>query len=391
MRVTALFAVAMCAACYAPSPHAGAPCPDGICPSGLVCASASRTCELSDSTDSGVANHDDAGLFDAAAATTDATDAQSCFGAGLVTVCPTAPVTAPLSITSNTTIDTETSPLCVAYTGGTENAYCVIAATTISISPNRRLRAIGARPLVVLATTSITIDGTIDVSAGAASNPSACVPPTAATGSQGGAGGSYRGRGGAGGGKVSGVGPASAPATTAIAFRGGCDGGSGAGGGGGGGGNGGGAMYLAAPAITINGTLNAAGTGGGAGISASGGGGGGAGGFIGLDAPAVSVASGARIFANGGGGGEGATPNHSGNSGSTAGSTSAASGGSGNAKHGGDGGAGSAGTSLNGVDGSAGGSCGRNASSGGGGGGGAGTIYVFPAQTLGGSISPPPA
>jgi hypothetical protein len=49
-----------------------------------------------------------------------------------------------------------------------------------------------------------------------------------------------------------------------------------------------------------------------------------------------------------------------------------------------------AGTQLDGGNGNAGGNCGRNGSSGGGGGGGAGFIYVFPAQTLGGAISPPP-
>jgi hypothetical protein len=34
------------AACYHPHPQAGAPCPDGTCPSGLVCSPASQTCEL---------------------------------------------------------------------------------------------------------------------------------------------------------------------------------------------------------------------------------------------------------------------------------------------------------------------------------------------------------
>lgn len=32
--------------CYAPTPPAGAPCPDGSCPSGLVCSPATMTCEL---------------------------------------------------------------------------------------------------------------------------------------------------------------------------------------------------------------------------------------------------------------------------------------------------------------------------------------------------------
>jgi hypothetical protein len=33
------------AGCYAPQPHAGAPCPDGVCPTGLVCSPATMTCE----------------------------------------------------------------------------------------------------------------------------------------------------------------------------------------------------------------------------------------------------------------------------------------------------------------------------------------------------------
>jgi hypothetical protein len=33
------------AGCYAPQPHAGAPCPDDICPTGLVCSPATMTCE----------------------------------------------------------------------------------------------------------------------------------------------------------------------------------------------------------------------------------------------------------------------------------------------------------------------------------------------------------
>lgn len=32
--------------CYSPQPNAGAPCPDGVCPTGLVCSPATQTCEL---------------------------------------------------------------------------------------------------------------------------------------------------------------------------------------------------------------------------------------------------------------------------------------------------------------------------------------------------------
>ena len=43
--------------CYTPTPQPGAPCPDGICPSGLVCSPATRTCELS-ATDAGTGTAD---------------------------------------------------------------------------------------------------------------------------------------------------------------------------------------------------------------------------------------------------------------------------------------------------------------------------------------------
>ncbi len=32
--------------CYSPHPQAGAPCPDGVCPTGLVCSAVTHTCEL---------------------------------------------------------------------------------------------------------------------------------------------------------------------------------------------------------------------------------------------------------------------------------------------------------------------------------------------------------
>lgn len=42
MRLVALVLVT---ACYSPQPSPGAPCPDGVCPTGLVCSPATRTCE----------------------------------------------------------------------------------------------------------------------------------------------------------------------------------------------------------------------------------------------------------------------------------------------------------------------------------------------------------
>ena len=41
-----LLAALLATGCYAPNPKAGSPCPDGVCPAGLVCSPASHTCEL---------------------------------------------------------------------------------------------------------------------------------------------------------------------------------------------------------------------------------------------------------------------------------------------------------------------------------------------------------
>src|SRR5688500_7818979 len=41
-----MFTVVALVGCYSPQPQPGAPCPDGTCPTGLVCSPASRTCEL---------------------------------------------------------------------------------------------------------------------------------------------------------------------------------------------------------------------------------------------------------------------------------------------------------------------------------------------------------
>jgi hypothetical protein len=41
-----LAAAVLVVGCYAPKPPTGAPCPDGACPTGLVCSPATQTCEL---------------------------------------------------------------------------------------------------------------------------------------------------------------------------------------------------------------------------------------------------------------------------------------------------------------------------------------------------------
>ncbi|HEY5922702.1 MAG TPA: hypothetical protein VIV11_13565 [Kofleriaceae bacterium] len=379
---TCIASVLCVTACYSPRPGTGAPCPDGECPSPLVCSQATRTCELTDTPgDADVVPND--APADVAMPTT---DALACFGSGLSTICIVAP-TGPLTVPMPTTLDTGTSPMCLPYSGTHPGEFCVIAGTTVDVTSTLVVR--GARPLVVIASGVLTISGTISVASrragairGAGANPTVCGAPQAATAMEGGAGGSFGGRGGTGGlGEEAPPGPAAAPAvSTATVLRGGCRGGNGTSGAGG---DGGGALYLiAGGSIAImGGTINASGAGGGRSTENNeGGGGGGSGGMIALEAPTVSNVGG-QVFANGGGGGGG---NESSEHGGEAMSALVAAPGGRDLDHSGDGGDGSAGATLTGGD-------GQDGTDGGGGGGaGAGVIRVFADQPIGGSVSPPP-
>jgi hypothetical protein len=333
-------------------------------------------------------------------------DAQACFGGPFLHICLAATPTQPLTISSATTIDTANPSMCAAtVSGGT--GYCVLAGTTISIGA--KLRATGTKPLVLVASDSITIllNGSIDAGShrgatpevGAGSDPTTCVASTTLPGTAGGtygggAGGSFTGLGGDGGaGGKGGTGGAPAAGVSVVnALRGGC-----AGQDGGGavaataakGGHGGGAVYLiAGTAITVAGTINAAGEGGSGGAAAgnAGGGAGGAGGMIGFDAPAITGTG--LILANGGGGGEGSSSVNAGNPGGEPTTTAAALGGSNGSTVGGDGGNGSAGgaagSGVNGTD----GNNMNGGGGGGGGGGGAGHVKAPATATLGTMVSP---
>jgi hypothetical protein len=321
----------------------------------------------------------------------------TCFGS-LVVVCLAAPATAALVISTPTMIDTDTEPMCVATVSGGD--YCVLSATTISI--DAPLRASGSRPLVMIASDSITTTATIDVGGhrgvnpetGAGADPAICTTAfgTAPTGGGGGAGGSLVGLGGAGGESATSPGgslPGAAATTTNL--RGGCRGqdGDGTAAEKGLGGHGGGAVLLIARNnINIGGEIDAAGEGGGAGImNESGGGGGGAGGMIALDAPTVACTN--LLLANGGGGGEASGTSAAGKAGSDPSTIGAAPGGSSGSINGGDGGAGSAGPAGGpGAAGSRGTTVGGGFGGGGGGGGGAGVIRAAAAAALGTQVSP---
>ncbi len=333
-------------------------------------------------------NPADAGLF--------------CYGSAPHTICFASAPTGNLDVSTPTTFDTVigTALTCATpMSGGTGD--CVLAASTITISS--MLRAIGLKPLVLVAADSISvpISGSIDVgshrqpteSIGAGGDPvagcNAGTPPGTTGGtSGGGAGGSFMGAGGDGGsggvGGVAGVHGAAQGIDTVI--RGGCPGQDGAGPAVSKGvhGHGGGAVFLIARnSITVNGTIKAGGEGGGAAApAASGAGGGGSGGMIGFDAITIMVTG--TLVANGGGGGEGSSNALAGNPGVDASVTNAAVGGSNATSGGGDGGNGASGAAagpcVNGMDGMGGGG-------GGGGVGGAGLIKGPPAS-LGTSVSP---
>lgn len=322
---------------------------------------------------------------------------QFCLGAGgLVEPCFAAPPTGALALPGGD-LDTMTSPLC--STTVTNTTACVVAAGSISIAAGTTVRAVGARPLVLFAATTIDIAGTLDAaskrtpaSLGAAANDATCAPGTNPAGSGGGAGGSFGGDGGNGGtGTNGGTAGTRGAAAATITLRGGCRGQAGAGLQAGAAGNGGGAVYAIAGtsiAIAAGGTINASGAGGGAGTdNSSGGGGGGAGGLIGLHAPAVTNAG--TVFANGGGGGEGSGQQTTGVPGEDPVNGAGGVAGANGTNNGGNGGTGGGGGTANGGNGNN-GNAGQGGA-GGAGGGSVGAIVVFPAgQTLGGVVSPPP-
>jgi hypothetical protein len=359
------FALVGLTGCFAPTPVPGSPCPTGVCPSSFVCSPATQTCERA-AIDANVA--DATPLVDAA---------PGCFGIGVVVICPKAAVMDPLVLA--TPIDTG-GPACIAYTGSQPGELCVLAGTNVTVLG--RVMASGPRPLVLLATDTLAIEGVLDVASraggvrGPNSSASACARMVA-QGDRGGPGGTFGGRGGSGGaGETNGPQP-SAPLAVVAQLRAGCDGGAASSALGG---AGGGAVYLVAGMrIRIAGTVNASGAGGAAGSANRGGGGGGSGGMIGLDAPSIELNG--SIFANGGGGG--ASDVGAGRGEESLSATIAGRGGRAGDAGGADGGDGSARTVYEGRAGASGND------GGGGGGGGAGVIRVFPPQVLSGPVSPP--
>lgn len=281
------------------------------------------------------------------------------------------------------------------------NQVRVWSVIDLTIAQAVTLRVTGQHPLLIAAEGQIVVRGLIDAaSRGTSRGGGSRVVPCSNlidgasndSGTGGGAGGSFRGRGGNGSygdedpGVAGGVGATPVPSPTEV--RGGCDGGRGGPDTSSGtngravGGLGGGAIQLSARlGITVSGVIHAGG-GGGRGApanTASGGGGGGSGGFVGLDAPSILV-DGATLAANGGAGGGSAPFAGAGTAGGDAMSSTqpATCGASGNATCGIEGGPGSAGGMIDGTTVTATDICG-----GGGGGGGAGYILWWTSMPIG--------
>jgi len=326
--------------------------------------------------------------------TTSDAEASLCFD-GFTRVCLEAQPSMPRIVGSDLTIDTTDG--CATTTMGTADGVCVLAATSIEVTTGATLHVTGPRPLLLLATTSMVIAGTLDAAShragtvGPGANPAACArgtAPTVAGGSGGGGyGGTFATAGGDGGDSIGRGAKGSAPTTVDVptTLRGGCPGITGASmnpGVGGVGGAGGGAIELAAGSIEVSGMVNASGAGGQGGVNNdSGGGGGGSGGMVVFDTAKLTITG--VVMAQGGGGGGGSGGSGAGQPGadpSVAGTGAEP----GDGYHDGGGTLGAGGTGAVATD--AGDAQDGTLIGGGGGGGGAGMTKGPPAT---GTISPP--
>jgi hypothetical protein len=320
-----------------------------------------------------------------------------------VSLCPMTPAGPALEISGDTSLKTDdgtTMPAnpaiaCAPMMPGSTPAVCALFATSIKIDLDVTLSSFGGKPLVLLATDSIDIEGTLDVashlggSAGAGSPHAACSAGTNPKTAGGGQGGSYGTVGGSGG-DADGAPSSGGVAGTTLAIdmlAGGCPGANGDAGGTGG--AGGGATFLATPMLVVGdgGAIDASGaSGAGAPSGKHGGGGGGAGGLVAISVGTLYLVGNAQIFANGGHGGGGSSQATAGSDGSDP--TNAASGG-GSGSGADTGGSGGAGADRNPA--AAGMAATGGNDGGGGGGGGAGALYIRPTVlTNTTNVSPPP-
>ena len=278
---------------------------------------------------------------------------------------------------------------------------CIISAASIVISAAITVR--GSRPLVLVGTSTLTLNAALGVNStranGGRTGPGANASPCVVTneidgddygpGGGGGAGGTHGGPGGSGGNGalLPSSGGSSQAVAPLVALRGGCPGGDGGNAVADSGGDGGGAIYLiAGTELSLDAAvINASGMAGRAGEAAKqGGGGGGAGGMIVLDAPSITLND-TILIAHGVGGGGGGDATSEGYPGfEVSFSTYESPGGPGGFNSGGNGGNGSKLLVPQGAAGLAGGdgSATLVEGGGGGGGGGHGVIKIFSPNML---------
>lgn len=253
---------------------------------------------------------------------------QACFDPA-----PTGLITLPTTI--DTGKNTDQGGLCLkaqpmGWTAPQLDACFIVSGSITVVGGPTPTVVTGNRPLVLVASTAITVAGVLDVAShqnnqGPTFSSSECAPfkqtpddSKQNQGGGGGAGGSFTTQAGNGGqGDAGGPGPggtkngqAAVASGTPTHLRGGCAGQEGGGRGQmeAGAGGGGRAIYLISGGtivIAATGVINASGGGGSGSKSSTGGSGGGSGGMIVLYSPAVSVV-GAKLIANGGSGSGGA-------------------------------------------------------------------------------------
>src|SRR5215471_960622 len=107
---------------------------------------------------------DTAGMADAGDGSS-SSSGPTCFGNGLIrNLCLASPPTGVLTLSTSINTVTVGKPNCTSIepqSGGP--SLCVIAADSIRIDAGQTLTAIGANPLVLIANTTISIGGTLDV------------------------------------------------------------------------------------------------------------------------------------------------------------------------------------------------------------------------------------
>jgi hypothetical protein len=249
-----------------------------------------------------------------------------CYGPSGWEVCLDARASGPVQLQG--TLDTDrndaASPCLKNQPSGWTTAQpeaCIVVGGTVSVTS---LSVTGTRPLVLVAETSITVTGLLDVAShrsqnvvGAGASTATCAPFVAPpgigpSGAGGGAGGSFMFAGGTGG-TGDGVNQAGGQAAAGLGdapsrLRGGCAGQPGGGGSANDGGAGGGAVYLvSAGTISVTGKIDVSGAGGKGRNAEHGGGGGGSGGMIVLHAASIATMQGTLLIADGGGGGGGSS------------------------------------------------------------------------------------